>query len=148
MSEVHGRPPGGLPSARRVTVVAQRIDMHRLQELVRLHRLGINSREVARLLGMSPNTERDYRVALVRATLLGGGAAALPPLEQLAAAVQTHRGPLVTPQQSVSTVERWREPVTAMLDRRATPQAIYDALRLEHEYNGSLSAVKRFCLRL
>ncbi len=39
---------------------AKRTDMHRLQELVRLHRMGTGAREVARLLRMSPNTERDY----------------------------------------------------------------------------------------
>lgn len=53
------------------------ITMHRLQDLVRLHRLGTGAREVARLLGMSPNTERDYRLALGEAGLLEGGAPAL-----------------------------------------------------------------------
>ncbi len=42
-------------------VVRARKDMHQLQELVRLHRLGVGAREVARLLQMSPNTEREYR---------------------------------------------------------------------------------------
>ena len=37
------------------------VDMDRLQELVRLHRMGTGEREVARLLGMSPTTERSYR---------------------------------------------------------------------------------------
>ncbi len=32
----------------------RRVDMDRLQELVRLHRMGTGDREVARLLGMSP----------------------------------------------------------------------------------------------
>ena len=40
----------------------RRVDMDRLQELVRLHRMGTGDREVARLLGMSPNTERVSRV--------------------------------------------------------------------------------------
>jgi DNA-binding CsgD family transcriptional regulator len=35
--------------------------MHQLQELVRLHRLGTGAREVARLLGVSPNTARVHR---------------------------------------------------------------------------------------
>jgi hypothetical protein len=34
-------------------------DMHQLQERVRLHRLGTGAREVARLLGVSPNTEHE-----------------------------------------------------------------------------------------
>jgi len=41
--------------------------MHRLQELVRLHRLGTPVREVARLLQMGPGTERRYRHALRQA---------------------------------------------------------------------------------
>ncbi len=48
------------------------ITMHRLQDLVRLHRLGNGAREVARLLEMSPNTERDYRLSLSEAGLLEG----------------------------------------------------------------------------
>ena len=42
----------------------RRVDMDRLQELVRLHRMGTGAREVARILQISPNTEREYRVAL------------------------------------------------------------------------------------
>jgi hypothetical protein len=42
----------------------ERIDMHRLQDLVRLHRLGVGARTIARRLRMSPNTERQYRLAL------------------------------------------------------------------------------------
>lgn len=37
----------------------RRIDMDRLQELVRLHRMGTGAREAAHLLRMGPNTERD-----------------------------------------------------------------------------------------
>jgi hypothetical protein len=33
----------------------EKIEMHRLQELVRLHRMGAGKREVARLLAMSPS---------------------------------------------------------------------------------------------
>ena len=40
--------------------------MHQLQELVRLHRLGTGAPEVARLLGISPNTEREYRLAFTK----------------------------------------------------------------------------------
>ena len=59
----------------------KRTDMHRLQELVRLHRLGTGVREVARLLRMGPNTERQYRLALAQAGLLAGDAAELPSRE-------------------------------------------------------------------
>jgi hypothetical protein len=40
--------------------------MHRLQELVRLHRLGRTAREVARMLGMGRNTLAAYAKALAR----------------------------------------------------------------------------------
>ncbi len=46
--------------------------MHRLQELVRLHRMGTGKREVARLLKMSPRIELEYRKALSKAGLLEG----------------------------------------------------------------------------
>jgi hypothetical protein len=35
--------------------------MHRLQELVRLHRLGVTERRAARELRMGRNTAREYR---------------------------------------------------------------------------------------
>jgi hypothetical protein len=64
------------------------ITMHRLQDLVRLHRLGNGAREVARLLEMSPNTERDYRLALIDAGLLEGDPSQLPELGILRAAIE------------------------------------------------------------
>lgn len=121
--------------------------MHRLQELVRLHRMGTGCREAARLLGMSPNTEREYREALAAAGLLEGNVDDLPDLEVLRAAVLEQR-PLRTPKQQVSSVERWHDEIRSMWPG-AGPRAIYDRLRLEHEdFTGTLSAVKRACVRL
>lgn len=60
----------------------QRTDMHRLQELVRLHRLGRTAREVASMLGMGRNTFSAYAKALDAAGLLEGeapGSARHPP---------------------------------------------------------------------
>jgi len=37
--------------------------MHGLQELVRMHRGGTGARATARLLKVSPDTEREYREA-------------------------------------------------------------------------------------
>ena len=55
------------------SVSAQGISMHRLQELVRLHRLGGGTaHDIASSLKMSPNTERKYREALTAAGLLEG----------------------------------------------------------------------------
>ena len=126
----------------------KRTEMDQLQELVRLHRMGTGSREVARLLGISPNTERQYREILVAEGLLVGAVDALPELAELKAAVGKHAGEKRTPQQT-SSVERWTETVRAMMAKEATPKAIYDCLRLEHkEFAGSLSAIKRLYARL
>ena len=66
---------------------APRTDMHRLQELVRLFRMGIGVRERARLLGMSTRTEREYREAIAHAVLLEGSPAEPPEAAELRAAV-------------------------------------------------------------
>ena len=55
---------------------AKTVDMHRLQELVRLHRLGKRVRDVAVLLKMGRSTEQKYRRALESAGLLKGDARA------------------------------------------------------------------------
>lgn len=65
--------------------------MHRLQELVRLHRMGTGCRAAAALLGMSPNTERVYRQALIASSLWDGAVDALPPLDELRRAVEAER---------------------------------------------------------
>jgi transposase len=110
--------------------------------------MGTGCREVARLLAISPNTERQYREILATAGLLAGAVDALPELVELRAAVIKHVGEKRTPQQT-SSVERWSEAVQAMLAKGATPKAIYDCLRLEErEFAGSLSAIKRLCARL
>ena len=54
-------------------MTAKRVEVHRLQEFVRLHRLGTKSaREIARLLKMGRTTEWSYRKALTEAELLAG----------------------------------------------------------------------------
>jgi hypothetical protein len=75
----------------------RRAQMHRLQELVRLHRFKTGARETARPLGMGPNTERQYREALVGAGLLDGPPETLPSLEELRAAVESARPPARPP---------------------------------------------------
>jgi hypothetical protein len=125
-----------------------RVDMHRLQELVRLHRMGTGSRKVAQLLLMSPNTERTYREALATAGLLDGPADALPELAALREAVLVQLPPKDKPQHE-SSIAKWADAIAAMLGDGAAPTAIYDRLRLQHaEFDGSLSAVKRLCKRL
>ena len=97
----------------------RRVDMNRLQELVRLHRMGTGAREMARLVSMSPNTERAYREALARENLLAGPVEELPALEVLKAAV-LRAMPTTTAPQNASSIERW-EPRIVELAQAARP---------------------------
>jgi transposase len=127
----------------------RRIEMDRLQELVRLHRMETGFRETARLLGMSPNTERQYRNALTEAGLFDGAVDDLPPLEVLKAAVLERLPPATTTQQQVSSLQCWDEAIRALFDKGLRPRALYDRLRLEHsDFGGSYWAMKRAWRRL
>ena len=122
--------------------------MHRLQELIRLHRLGRSHRQIARQLRMGRDTIRDYATAFSKAGLLEGPADALPARSVLQAAVAEQVATTDPPQQ-MSSIERWRPRIEALLEKGATPTPIHDHLRLhEPDYQGSLSAVKRLCLRI
>lgn len=119
--------------------------MHRLQELVRLHRMGTGARKAAKLLKMGPNTARAYRKALATAGLLDGPVEALPELEVLREAVMVQLPPKEKPQHE-SSVNKWTDAITTLLESGSAPTAIYDFLRLrEKQFDGSLSAVKRLC---
>jgi DNA-binding transcriptional ArsR family regulator len=123
---------------------ARRTEMHRLQELVRLHRQGTSAREAARLLGMSRNTVSGYVTALRAAGLLEGAVEALPELADLKRAL-----PANLPPQQRSSIEVWAPRVRTLLAGGAQPRGIYDLLRTtESTFSGSLSAVKRLCARL
>lgn len=120
----------------------RRVDMDRLQELVRLHRMGTGAREIARLLSMSPNTERAYREALATQNLLAGSPDELPALETLKAAVQAAMPPTPAPQ-CVSSIERWEPRIVALATSGAGPKAIFDRLRLEErDFDGTYWAVR------
>ena len=127
---------------------AVRVDMHRLQELVRLHRKGMGCREVARLLKMGPNTEREYRRALDAKGLLHGPDDALPALDVLRAAVEEAL-PSKTPPQETSTVEAFADAIEEKWRNGSGPKAIWAALREELPgFTGSRWAVARLCRRL
>lgn len=129
-------------------MTARIVEMHRLQELVRLHRLKVGAREVCRLLGMGRSTEARYRELLARAGLLAGDPTDLPTLEVIRAATTTAIT-AVAGQQEVSSVEPWREHIVPMVERGAGARAIRNCLRLSHpEFTCSESAVKRFVARL
>ena len=110
--------------------------MHQLQELVRLHRLGTGAREVARLLGVSPNTEREYRLAFGKAGLLAGPVDDLPAWEDLKATL-----PRVVPRQQTSTVEDWTNEVKRLVAKGCEARAIHDHLHRERpDFTGSYCA--------
>jgi transposase len=87
-------------------------------------------REVARLLNMSPNTERTYRTALETEGLLAGPADDVPLAEVLRAAVEK-RLPMATPPQMVSNVDGLRERIVELAERGLKARAIYSRLRLD-----------------
>jgi transposase len=99
---------------------------------------------------MGRDTIRGYLELLAKAALLDGPVEALPELEQLRALVleQTAKSTEPGPTPS-SSVERWADAITKQRVKGAGPTAIHDHLRInEPDYQGSLSAVKRLCLRL
>ncbi len=121
--------------------------MHRLQELVRLHRLGTPCREVARLLRMGPAAERGYREALAAAGLLAGPADAVPDVGVLRAVVEAAMPPLQG-HQEVSSAEPWAAQIVALAAKGAGAKAIYDHLVLEVPgFSASYDAVKRLARR-
>lgn len=125
----------------------ERVAMVDLQELVRLHRMGCGSRQVARSLRISPNTERQYREVLRTAGLLEGAVDALPSLEELRAAVESVLPARVAPQQA-SSASAWSTQVDVLRRKGLGPQAIWDRLRVEQPgFRASLSAIKRMCLQ-
>lgn len=129
--------------------------MHRLQDLVRLHRMREQARSAARQLKMGPNTARAYREALSAAGLLDGSPTELPEMEVLRAAVDKHV-PRKPAAQEESSIEIWTKQIEAFLEDELEPKAIFDRLRLEHDqdspgrqkFKGSYWAVKRMCRRL
>jgi len=124
--------------------------MHRLQDLVRLHRLGEKARAAARQLKMGPNQTRALRDALKTAALLDGSPEELPETDVLRAAIDAHIR-RKTPVHEASSIEIWTDTIETMLEDELTPKAIYDRLRLEHgpdsegerKFDGSYWAVKR-----
>jgi transposase len=106
--------------------------------------MGVGAREVARLLQVSPNTEREYRRTFSEAGLLDGSPDALPEVEALRALL-----PRNVPAQQTSSVERWLSGVKAQVDKGVGARAIYDHLKREDpEFKGSYDAVKRLVRRL
>ena len=122
--------------------------MQRLQELVRLHRMGTPCREVARLLKMGPAAEQVYRKVLDAAGLRHGPAGELPTAETLRQAVEAALPPKQGKQEQ-STAEPWAVALTRLVERGVGAKAVYDRLTLETEgFTASYDAVKRFAGRV
>ena len=123
--------------------------MYRLREMVRLHRMGTRCHEVARLLKMGPNQERDYRNAIAEAGLLIGQPEELPTCESLRMAVMAKIvfSDAVGPQ---STAAAYAAQIEEMLRKGAGAKAIHDKLKLDagDGFAVSYDAVKRLCRRL
>lgn len=116
--------------------------MDRLQELVRLFRLGTGKRETARLLRMGPNTEREYREALEAEGLLAGPVDELPELAVLRAAVE-RRLATALPTQMTSSVAEWEPKIVKLAEAGLTAQPIFDRLKLEEpDFKGGFYAVR------
>ena len=123
---------------------ARRTDMHRIQEVVRLHRLGQGQRAIAQQLRMGRDTIRAYQEKLKGEGLLDGCPDDLPETEALKKAIGEM--PAEQPAPTPSSVERWRPKISELRKKGCGPTAIHDHLRLDElDYSGSLSAVKRVC---
>ncbi len=123
--------------------------MYRLQEMLRLHRMGTKCHRVAQLLQMSPNTERGYRIALEAADLFEGSPDELPDCETLRTAVVASMAfsEAVGPESSAAP---YAAEIEEMVRKGAGPRAIHDKFTLEEgeKYTVSYHAMKRFCRRL
>ena len=121
-------------------------DMHQLQELVRLHRLGHGAGDIAAALQIAPKTERKYRRAIWLAGLLDGSASELPELATLRAATISASAP---PKQEQSSVQDYATFIEGKRLAGLGPTAIHALLREQNDtFTGSLSAVKRLFKRL
>lgn len=122
--------------------------MHRLQELVRLHRQGLGPRDVATSLRMSPKTELKYRQAIAAAGLLKGAEGELPSMLELRAAVEAAM-PTPARRTVVSSTDPWGDVLRRMHKEGVGPKAAWDKLRrTEPDFSVSYDAVKRLYRRL
>ena len=129
-------------------MTAPRTDMHRLQELIRLHRMGVGSRERCRLLGMSPKTELKYRNLFANAGLLDGPETTLPDLEALRRCVEASAEPR-PPRRYTSSVDAWFDDIERLVGEDAGAKAIHDWLkRTDDSYDGNYASVLRMVQRL
>ena len=127
---------------------AKGTEMHRLQELIRLHRMGRSQREISSQLRMARRTIRRYMGAFEAAEILDGSPEELPDVGALRRLIDEHLPAQAAPQQ-ISSISEWESVITKLFAKGAGPTSIFDFLRLNEErFEGSLSSVKRLCRRL
>lgn len=120
-----------------------RCDVDRLVEMIRLHRLGIPDKTVARMLHMGPNTHRHARNAF-RAAGLWDGTGELPAYETLRELLPQRRPP-----QQISDAEPWRDRIEEMAARGLEATAIHTRLSLEiPDFPASYASIKRLVVTL
>ncbi len=102
---------------------ARRTDMHRIQELVRLHRLGQGQRSIAKQLRMSRETIRTYQGKLREAGLLDGCPDELPDSAVLKKVVGEGEGPGEQIAETPSSVQQWRPRISELRKKGCGPTA-------------------------
>ncbi len=126
---------------------AERVMTKDILEMVRLYREGVGYRAVARMVGLSPNSERKYREILREAGLLEGSADALPSAAELRAVVEAAQPPVAGPAVESSALP-WKSEIEMLWKKGWAPTAIHSELTERKEgFAASLSSVKRMCLR-
>jgi transposase len=117
-------------------------DMHDIQELIRLHRLGVPVRKAGAQLAISPNAHLGYRTKLAAAGLLAGDPTKLPSLAQIRAII-----PMKLPPQQVSSAQEHLEEIHRRARAGQAPRVVFDHItlrcRAEDKAAPSYDAVKR-----
>ncbi len=121
----------------------ERLDMRLVQDIIYRLRSGQAERSIARDLGVSRLTVREYRERAEEHGFLAAEAPLPDP-----AAVAAVMGGARTPPAVASSVEPYRELVAGWLDEKMEMAAIHLRLVRDHGYTGGYSSVKRFAHRL
>lgn len=121
----------------------ERLDMRLVQDIIYRLRSGQPIRGIARDLGVSRVTVREYRRLAEEHGFLAADAPLPDPAGLEAAVGGTPRPPAL-----VSSVEPYRDLVAQWLDEGTEMVAIHQRLVRSHGYTGGYSSVKRFVHRL
>ncbi|MEZ6195176.1 MAG: hypothetical protein R3F20_05520 [Planctomycetota bacterium] len=107
---------------------ARRVEMHRLQEAVRLHRMGRSHHAIAKQLRMGRDTVRQYFDLLTASGLLEGPADELPEPVELRRVVEAGLGRVEPATKPRSSLDLYRDRIEALMKRGATRLDMFDSL--------------------